>query len=1053
MPDSQPDRVFRALIVYIASFAYAMGFYISTKKFLDFSPTDPVAVGRVTVEAASKLQDYVRFGYFVVLVPFLTLLLAHWLPRLEKRITSPASATEPPLPVFGLAALPLVLSPFLYLTTYKELWSVPFPPLLSWMALASWVLIERFDWIRAILRAGERGTHALIVAEGMALLLFRYIATGRRIAHIPSLLLETIVVAVLLVVWWSAFVAASHLGSRNRSDDAELLGTWRRLAAGASPLCLLPLAAILPLKPFPAFLVAVIVAATGIALFTSLKIDPPAQAVVDVIVAWFAVPVVVFVLSYASSAHTSGWVDLFHQGESLGPASDYLRGKVPYTQIFPLHGLLHDGLLDAWLMEWFGRSLNVAVLRSTLLEALMLPSLWILAWAVFRSWIAAGASVLGAIVLAADNQRGVLEILVVLLIVTAIRSGRKWAIFAAGALSTVTFFFSLEIGVYCLVGAGLSFAALVALEPGRETLRSALRSLATLASGAIVGAIPFVWFLIHSGAFGAFLRTTFGTIPGLIDAIWSLPFPDLDDWFSKSFPEESLFQLAWHVRFGINTLVIGLAVIVLAKRALAKAITIDDRILATLTAFALVTQRSALGRADFYHQWFSAFLISPILVALVWRAIRLDREQSRTIKTATLMTTIGLIPVLLTVLWAPPLLEKRLDETVEFRARRSGQAPDPSGAMSTLRIDRVASAIQRLSAENDPLFDFSNQPAFYFFADRRNPTRFYQVPLMSPIGFQREVVDDLERDPPAVILMSSPDGFDRFDSITNRDRALLVSSWIEHHYSPVESVEGVDLWVPASEEPSRWIPPDPIPGPRDVALRPRVDGRIVFPSIGTITGADGARWSSDLHLHNPHDVPVGFRLRFVTRGAIREHRYSVQPGESAKLTAIAESFFGMPQQLGALWIIYDQTFPPAARIVTRRRPGSARGIHTDPLGRSDAADGDRSRSRLLISGFEAEAGERINLSIVNFGHGPAEATVRLIDARGDATGQPYTTRIEEEQSYVIVDLLDKLTTDVPEAGAVEIDIAKGLVAAQLSIVDSATGSADVIKAVPISDDD
>ena len=42
-----------------------------------------------------------------------------------------------------------------------------------------------------------------------------------------------------------------------------------------------------------------------------------------------------------------------------------------------------------------------------------------------------------------------------------------------------------------------------------------------------------------------------------------------------------------------------------------------DVALAALTAFAILTQRSALGRADFAHQYFSAFLIGPMIVILL----------------------------------------------------------------------------------------------------------------------------------------------------------------------------------------------------------------------------------------------------------------------------------------------------------------------------------------------------------------------------------------------------------------------------------------------------
>ena len=79
-------------------------------------------------------------------------------------------------------------------------------------------------------------------------------------------------------------------------------------------------------------------------------------------------------------------------------------------------------------------------------------------------------------------------------------------------------------------------------------------------------------------------------------------------------------------------------------------------------------------------------------------------------------------------------------------------------------------------ADDEPLFDFSNQPALYFFADRPNPTRFFQIPIVSPPRFQKEVIRDLEATRPPLVLRRSPDHLDRFDGLDNRDRAQAVVS-------------------------------------------------------------------------------------------------------------------------------------------------------------------------------------------------------------------------------------------------------------------------------------
>jgi hypothetical protein len=94
--------------------------------------------------------------------------------------------------------------------------------------------------------------------------------------------------------------------------------------------------------------------------------------------AYAILPALIYLVSYASTAQLSQWIDLFHRGETIGPASDYLRGKVPYRDVFVLHGMLEDGLLDSWLMQLFGRSLDVAIARSVIVGAFLAVSLWFL---------------------------------------------------------------------------------------------------------------------------------------------------------------------------------------------------------------------------------------------------------------------------------------------------------------------------------------------------------------------------------------------------------------------------------------------------------------------------------------------------------------------------------------------------------------------------------------------------------------------------------------------------------------------------------------------------
>src|SRR4029079_14669499 len=87
--------------------------------------------------------------------------------------------------------------------------------------------------------------------------------------------------------------------------------------------------------------------------------------------------------------------------------------------------------------------------------------------------------------------------------------------------------------------------------------------------GIAIGTAPCIAYLASKGALEAFFETSFVTIPRIIDAVWSLPFPDLTSTFrSKNLNLHTLsdFFLYEHFRYILNPLVICLAILVLLWR-------------------------------------------------------------------------------------------------------------------------------------------------------------------------------------------------------------------------------------------------------------------------------------------------------------------------------------------------------------------------------------------------------------------------------------------------------------------------------------------------------
>ena len=1039
-----PQRAIAALM-WIAAFCFASGVFLASTQLLRALPPTPhIAVGRVTIENASKTRDYATAFLFFLIVPAATVALVRYGTGVDASLRRRVTEGRRHL-VSLLFLAPFFLAPFLYLTTSKWGWPLLIPLLMSQALPWTIIALERNGWLSSLLTREFAPYNAMILTNGGAWILFRYIATAKRIAHIPTLFLEIVFVLFFLLIFWAVFIFIARLAFL-------LLGTpfdvaIKRVAVAGLPLIALP---ILALAFVPATIaISMTVVALLIALAIAVRsgeVEPPER--VRAIVAYAAIPILLYCFSFASTAYVTQWLDLFHRGETLGPASDYLRGKVPYKDVFVLHGLLHDGQLDAWLFQLFGRQLNVALARPVVLGAFASPALWYLGLAIFDSIPLAIATMFLGVVTTLDNERIFFEIAVLAFIIAGVRGRvRPLLIFFAGVFAALALFFSFDIGLYC-VGGGLLFLAFV----------NRTRGLLSFIAGIIAGCLPFLIYLGSRGAIGAFFETSFITIPKIIDPIWSVPFPDMTVTFRNNLTLRTIsdFLISDNFRFVINPIVIAVSIACLAQRALRKRSEWIDVALLALTAFALLTQRSALGRADFAHQYFSAFMIGPMILVLlvllaravapIWRA----RESNG--PAFLLVTAFAVLPFVFTALWVPDVLNFRLDDLVHYQPRVRGEIHEPIADEVNGRIDSVRYHVYDLSPKGSPIFDFSNQPAFYFFLNRPNPTRFYQVPILSPLDFQRETIEALERAKPPIVIRRSPQGFDVFDGVDNSIRAQAVSAYIDDHYAYARSVRGVELWT--RKRTNERVNVDSylrlirIPTAKELTAT-GARSRLLFPSIGSTPGVGGAFWRSDLTLRNPLPDAISLGLRYVAGDTRIDRRITLAGNQTMRWDDVVKTLFNGPDSLGVLWIDYRGDHGPVARIETYDATRHSSGSMESPLSMRDAATAGTDANDLTLIGLPGGGPtmRRINIGLVNVGDVPATFRISVRARNGKQIGGAVEEGLAEGESYHITDLEQRLGVTIDENDIVDVTMIAGTCVSYASVV-GADGSNQLIAAVP-----
>ena len=1047
MTRSPYDRIVSALI-WVAAFCFASGFFLSATLLTRWlPPTEPVAVGLVTIERYSKLRDYVNVALFFAMVPALTI----WFERLiARRAWRRTRMTER-----VLVCLPFFLSPFFYLTTGKVGWVILLPLALSFAGPKAFELARTRLWLRDFFRPELHPYHALLLAEALAWLFYRYIVVARRIAHVQTLLLEIIFVAMFLAVFWAAAILIARLSQVAFAADPSRM--FARLTTAARPLLILPFlaAAVVPL-PQPRLFMAGTMALMALLALTLRQPLPPTAA--RNLTAWLLFPALIYLFSFVSTAQLSQWIDLFHRGESIGPASDYLRGKVPFRDVFVLHGMLEDGRLDAWLMELFGRSLDVAVMRTVVIGAFLGVAIWYLGLAVFRSIPLALICVAVGSWTTAENNRTFFQVAAVALFWTALQRKSRAAAFCSGLFAGVALFFSYEIGLYTIAGA-IGSAIVLAIVARRVPWSglSPLQAALSFVAGTVVGALPFAIYLAIHGALDDFIVTSMVTIPSIIDAVWSLPFPDIARTFRKNVSLHTLADFILWEKFHliVSPLTIAIGAVYAIQRVIRRRVEMLDYALIVMTVFAAVAQRTAFGRASFRHQYFAAFLIGPLMVLLalllVRKLVSLWRENGEGTRLFIVSASLVAMASIAVLFWIPDLVNARLHDFTRYYGRVLRVDQDLNAQTVRWRIDDVTKEIHALTKRNEPIFDFSNQPAFYFFANRPNPTRFYQVPILSPPALQAETIRALEKARPKVVIRRSPELFDQFDGVTNDLRAQAVAAYLDDVYSFHRSVRGVELWTRRPRTRPRpvahYLARIRLPEKEEL-----VDGairRMLFPTVGSIPGINNSYWQSDLTMHNPSIEPIRLHLRLVTAEKSADRHVSLAPRQTLLWPDLVKTLFAMPEGgMGTLWIEHREDGAPVAIVKTFDRNSGGRASIIEPLTMRDAAAWGEEKSELAIVAIPPSTpNRRVNVGMANVGPIPATFRLSATSSDGRQVGRFVESGVPEDYVWVVNNAEHQLGVNFDETMTLRIRVIAGTGVAYASVVD-AEGNTNFIPATP-----
>jgi hypothetical protein len=485
-----------------------------------------------------------------------------------------------------------------------------------------------------------------------------------------------------------------------------------------------------------------------------------------------------------------GNIDTFHRGEQLSPAQAFGNGKKLYTGMFVLHGAGDDVLLPYAGLHLPGTNARGGIgsyfFIETTFQILSVLLFFIILSKLFRS-TAAFVAVATWFTLSEFSIfyyiRDIFAWSVVLgigyLLLRKPNPTAKLRIVGGlGFLASSTYFYAVDRGFITSFAVALTAALLVLFVPKpngwqwdpRFNLNRIMPALYGFGGAVLAQLIGLV--LLGISGYSEYLRTTFVDIPKYEGYLFNSPLPKLQ-------PETFLIWLPVLIALVGAVMLYGLMKDQLRENGRLQPSALFGFVL-LLTS--IIFLRGGYGRPDFGHiAYASPLLFVAVFYISTLAVARYRKFEAQKLWPAALIVTLLFWPV-------PTIPVSRITDFASMKPghltvylklpRYEDKAWLPQG------VQQITSYIQKNTRKNDPIFVFTQQPIYYYLADRPNPTRYYIPWFADPGALTPGMLHDLQKNPPKIILYSISNGvgWDSPDGYTMAQRTPEVNAWIMKNY-------------------------------------------------------------------------------------------------------------------------------------------------------------------------------------------------------------------------------------------------------------------------------
>jgi hypothetical protein len=508
---------------------------------------------------------------------------------------------------------------------------------------------------------------------------------------------------------------------------------------------------------------------------------------------WGVLPFLIYSLFFHPNIQRD--VDFFHEGEKLVPAQAFLEGKVPYKEIFFIHGLFSDIGMPLLGFKIFGHSVEGFRILENVVSPLAVISYYYLGLLClpFEGALLLVFLILTGLFPILATERTLMANLSLLFTVAYLKSQRTGYLCLSAFTAFLSFLIANDTGFAVILAEG-GLGILLGLGRWKTERGKGWKPAFIYALTLLVSFIPFLGYLIKMKAWGPFI-STYREIFGAYDHWSSLPFKTL------------ILGIQDHYDFWegyLLPLLILVVLILLRFKARAGQWTSpEDWILILLLLVNIVYYKRGLDRSDSGHALMGSHFGWILLLFLLTKAVRFNPRYallylflvtSLFIPTPTLREGKTTLPDQLDRFATKNSIE--VTGRIKISEPRLGQlflSPEQAHTMV-----QVLQFFEKTTLPTEYIWDFTNQGAFYFLTDRKNPTRYALTQLVITEDQQKEVIRNLKEYPPRWIIFRSQTHWDEIDGVDTYLRHYLLSDYLLRHYKPAARIANFILLEPGT---------------------------------------------------------------------------------------------------------------------------------------------------------------------------------------------------------------------------------------------------------------